>query len=76
MADIRTGPGRTLAAPSCSTARVGRGSWDVPRSHGGRSPPPRAPATAATAASARKRSAGYAGNAEAAWCPNDLSELW
>lgn len=61
MADIRTGPGRTFAAPPFSASRVGRGSWGVARSHGGRSPPSRAPATAA---SARKGDAGIVGIAE------------
>lgn len=60
MVDIRTGPGRTFAASPFAASpftasRVGRGSWDVTRSHGGRSPPSRAPA------SARKGDAEHAG---------------
>ncbi len=83
MADIRTGPGRTFAASPFSASgpfsvsSVGRGCWDLTRSHGGRSPPSRAPAPA----SARRGNTGNAGrgecgNAEAVRCPIDLSELW
>lgn len=53
MADIRVSLGRPVL-----------GSWGLPRSHGGRSPPSRAPAR------------GKRGSRGVGHCPIDLSEPW